>query len=208
MQLTDPLSVQTADSSERLRALAHTHFIESADIKRRTADACLDSIVEAAKVITNCFRRANKLLLCGNGGSAADAQHMAAEFVNRLSKDFERPGLPAIALTTDTSFLTSYANDYGFDGVFERQVKALGQRHDVLIGISTSAKSKNVIKAIVAARQMGLETIGLIGEGGEMASLVDCPVVVPSTNTQHIQEALLSIEHVLCLLVERELFDR
>ena len=157
-------------------------------------------------MITTCFRGGNKLLICGNGGSAADAQHMAAEFLNRLSSDFDRPGLPAIALTTDTSFLTSYANDYGYDGVFARQVEAIGQRDDLLIGISTSGNSKNVSKAVLVARECGVKTIGLLGEGGELTTLVDHPVVVPSRDTQFIQETLLTVEHVICLLVERALF--
>jgi|KBSSwiStaDraftv2_1062776.scaffolds.fasta_scaffold19537_7 Phosphoheptose isomerase len=194
------------DQNDEGRASAYAHLIESAEIGRRSAETSLDSILACAKLITDCFRRNNKLLICGNGGSAADAQHMAAEFVNRLSKEFERPGLPAIALTTDTSFLTSYANDYGYDGVFERQIRALGQRGDVLIGISTSGSSRNVIRAVAAAHEMELETIGLMGEAGEMASLVDHAVVVPSRNTQHIQETLLTIEHAICMLVERALF--
>jgi D-sedoheptulose 7-phosphate isomerase len=197
---------QVSDNNRELRALAYAHILESAELTRRTADETLDSVLHAALLISECFRRGNKVLLCGNGGSAADAQHVAAEFVNRLSRDFERPGLPAIALTTDTSFITAYGNDFGFDGVFERQVQALGRPNDVLVGISTSGNSKNVIKAVEAAREIGLVTIGLIGEGGQMTLLVDHPVVVPSCDTQHIQETLLTIEHVICELVERALF--
>ena len=188
------------------RAVAYAHIIESADIQRRTAETSLGPILNCANLITSCFQRKNKLLICGNGGSAADAQHMAAEFVNRLSKDFERPGLPAISLTTDTSFLTSCANDYGYDQVFERQLRALGQPGDVLIGISTSGNSQNVIKAVVAAHEMAIETIGLVGEGGEMTSLCRHAVIVPSRDTQYVQETLLTVEHCLCLLVERALF--
>jgi D-sedoheptulose 7-phosphate isomerase len=187
-------------------AVAYAHFIGSVEVKRRTAETGLGSILNCAAVITACFRRKSKLLICGNGGSAADSQHMAAEFVNRLSKEFERPGLPAISLTTDTSFLTSYANDYSYDGVFERQLRALGQPGDVLIGISTSGNSRNVIKALSAAHELGIETIGLVGEGGEMTSLVQHAVVVPSSDTQYVQETLLTVEHCLCLLVERSLF--
>ncbi len=146
------------------------------------------------------------MLICGNGGSAADAQHVAAEFVNRLSKDHERPGLPAIALTTDTSFLTAYANDNGYEGVFERQVLALGQAGDILIGISTSGNSMNIIRSVAASRERGVTTIGLLGEGGELITLVDQAVVVPSRDTQHVQEVLLAIEHTICLLVEKSLF--
>jgi D-sedoheptulose 7-phosphate isomerase len=131
---------------------------------------------------------------------------MAAEFVNRLSREIARPGLPAIALTTDTSFLTSFANDVGFEGIFERQVRALGKPGDILIGISTSGNSANVIKSVLGAREMGMKTIGLIGLGGELGTLVDEAIAVPSDDTQHIQEALLAIEHVICTLVERALF--
>jgi D-sedoheptulose 7-phosphate isomerase len=195
------------DKNKEYRALVCAHLSDSAELKTRTLETSLESILGAANLIAACFRRPNKVLICGNGGSAADAQHMAAEFVNRLSKDFERPGLPAIAITTDTSFLTSYANDYGYDGVFERQVKALGQRGDLLVGISTSGNSRNVIKAMIAAKELGIETIGLMGEGGEMTDLANHAVVVPGRDTQHVQETLLAVEHAICMLVERELFE-
>lgn len=148
----------------------------------------------------------NKVLICGNGGSAADSQHMAAEFMNRLSGRFERPGLPAIALTTDTSFITSYANDIGFDRVFERQVLALGNTGDVLLVITTSGRSPNVVKAIQAARLRNMKTIALSGEGGAISELVDYPITVPSSNTQFVQECFLSIEHSICDMVEQVLF--
>jgi D-sedoheptulose 7-phosphate isomerase len=199
-------SKKTFDKNKEYRALVCAHLSNSAALKTRTIETSLDSILGAANLIAACFRRLNKLLICGNGGSAADAQHMAAEFVNRLSKDFERPGLPAIAITTDTSFLTSYANDYGYDGVFERQIRALGQRGDLLVGISTSGNSRNVINAMVAAKELGIETIGLIGEGGEITDLATHAVVVPGRDTQHVQETLLAVEHAICMLVERELF--
>jgi D-sedoheptulose 7-phosphate isomerase len=210
----EKISLNNPDADPRIqlfqdqewREFTHAHFLESAEVQRRTVESNLDSILKCAGLIAACFRRSNKLLICGNGGSAADAQHMAAEFVNRLSKDFERPGLPALSLTTDTSFLTSYANDYCYDGVFERQLRALGQQGDVLIGISTSGNSRNVLNAMIAAHEMGIETIGLVGEGGEMTSLTQHAVVVPSRDTQYVQETLLTVEHCLCLLVERALF--
>jgi len=178
----------------------------SADLKLRTAESVAEQILNAANSLINCFRANRKALICGNGGSAADAQHMAAEFMNRLSSEVNRPGLPAISLTTDTSFITSYANDLGYEGVFERQVLTLGLAGDVLIAISTSGNSRNVAKAVSAARSRGLETIGLFGQGGALADSVDLPIVVPSTNTQHIQECFLAIEHVICGIVERTLF--
>jgi len=185
-----------------------SYLAESAEIKRLTADACADAIVTAAEVITDAFRSGGKLLICGNGGSAADCQHMATEFVSRLTKDFERPGLPAIALTTDTSFLTAYANDCGFEGIFTRQVQALGRPGDVLIGISTSGNSPNVIRAVDLAHATGLRTVALTGSGGRLAKVADVAISVPSEDSQHIQETHLAIEHLLCMLVERALFGR
>jgi D-sedoheptulose 7-phosphate isomerase len=188
------------------RATARAYLRASADIKQRTAETCDDTIVAAADLVAQTFRAGGKLLLCGNGGSAADCQHMAAELVSRLTKTVDRPGLPAIALTTDTSFLTAFANDCGFDGVFERQVQALGREGDVLLGISTSGNSPNVIRAVRRARSGGLRSIALTGAGGLLASLADVAIAVPSTDTQHIQEAHLAIEHLICWLVERDLF--
>jgi phosphoheptose isomerase len=188
------------------RETARAYLRESADIKRRTAEECDNAILAAADLITQSFRAGAKVLLCGNGGSAADCQHMAAEFVSRLSKDFERPGLPAIALTTDTSFITAFANDCGFDGLFERQVQALGRPGDVLIGISTSGNSRNVVKAVHYARTAGLRSVVLTGAGGQLAALADVAISVPSRDTQHIQEAHLAVEHLICWFVERQLF--
>ena len=191
---------------DRLCNRVQAHLLESAEVKRQMAETCVDSILTAAGLIAETFRLKGKVLLCGNGGSAADCQHMAAEFVNRLTADFERPGLPAIALTTDTSFLTAFANDCGFEGVFERQVQTLGKPGDVLIGISTSGNSANVIRAVEAARAANMRTIVLTGGGGRLAGIADIVISVPSANTQYVQEAHLAIEHILCGLVERYLF--
>ena len=193
-------------STDWLCDRAQTHLLQSADVKRQVAETCLEPIMAAASLIAETFRSGGKILLCGNGGSAADSQHMAAEFVSRLSGDFARPGLPAIALTTDTSFLTAYANDYSFEGVFERQVQALGKPGDVLIGISTSGESGNIVRALRAAKAMRMRTIALTGDSGGMARIVDVAISVPSRNTQHVQEAHLAIEHIICDLVERHLF--
>jgi D-sedoheptulose 7-phosphate isomerase len=189
-------------------ARARAHLTAAAELQQRLAEEGADPIVEAAGLVARSFRSGGKLLLCGNGGSAADCQHVAAEFVSRLTRDFDRPALPAIALTTDTSFLTGYANDCGFEGIFERQVHALAQPGDVVLGISTSGNSANVKRAMRAARERGAKTIGLMGQGGELAAMVDCAVVVPSADTQLVQEALLTLEHILCDLVERDLFPR
>lgn len=151
-----------------------------------------------------CFQAGGKLLVCGNGGSAADAQHLAAEFVNRFLID--RPPLPAIALTTDSSILTSVANDFSFDDVFAKQVLALGREGDVLLGISTSGNSPNIIRAVEAAREKGLATVVLTGgNGGALAGKADLELRVPSGKTPHIQEAHLWIEHMICWLVDERL---
>ena len=184
------------------------HLRRSADAKLRTAAACGDAIRRAADLVAASFAAGHKLLICGNGGSAADAQHMAAELVVRLTGDFVRPGLPAIALTTDTSVLTAYSNDFDFDGVFARQVQALGRTGDVLLGISTSGNSRNVVRAVEAARAAGMGVVALTGSQGSLQTLADVGVAVPETVTAHIQEVHLAIEHILCHLIERKVQAR
>ncbi len=191
---------------DHLRETARAHLLASAETKRQASEKCLDSILAAARLTADTFASGGKVLLCGNGGSAADCQHMAAEFVSRLTREFPRPGLPAIALTTDTSFLTAFANDSGFEGVFERQVQALGKPGDLLIAISTSGSSPNVIRAVAAARAAHMRTIALTGSGGHLARAADLAISVPSVKTQHIQETHLAVEHILCELVELHLF--
>jgi len=176
---------------------AQGHLLESAEIKRATAAACLESIVTVAERIASAFRSGNKLLLCGNGGSAADCQHMATEFTNCLTKDFVRPALPAIALTLDSSFLTAFGNDFRFDDAFSRQVEADGKPGDVLLGISISGNSTNVIRAVQAAKAGQLNTIALIGNRGKLLDMVDLAVTIPSDSTQYIQEAHLAVEQAL-----------
>ena len=174
-------------------------------------DALMSTVVAAAEATAQAMLAGHKLMVAGNGGSAADAQHLVAEFVSRLVKD--RPALRAIALTTDTSILTAIGNDYGYERSFERQIEALGQPGDVFLGISTSGKSPNVIRALQLARKLGITTIGYSGNGGgTMLALCDYNVVIPSNVTMHIQEAHLVLEHTFCLLVERcyfgaEFFD-
>ncbi len=187
----------------------HTHIEESILVKQLVLKHCATAIEQAVKIISHCFEQKGKLLLCGNGGSAADAQHIAAEFVIRLSPQLNRPALPAIALTTDTSVLTAGGNDFGFEQIFARQVEALGQKGDVLIGISTSGNSPNVVQAFKQAKAQGLTTIGLLGNtGGKCKSLSDVALIVPSVNVQHIQEAHITIGHILVELVEKTLFGQ
>ena len=171
-------------------------------LRAQLEDACGAPIVAAAERIVSAYRAGNKLLLCGNGGSAADCQHMATELVSQLRHDVKREGLPAIALTTDTSYLTAFANDHGYEGVFARQVQAIGRAGDVLLGISTSGNSKNVLAAFREAKERGVVTLALTGSGGALAPLADLAIQVPSTDTQLIQEMHLAIEHLLCELVE------
>lgn len=186
--------------------VVRAHLQASAEAKKQAAEVCAGDVARAVEIIADAMSAGGKILLCGNGGSAADCQHMAAEFVSRLTIDFVRPGLPALALTTDTSFLTAYANDIDFEGIFGRQVQALGRQGDVLLGISTSGRSKNVIRAVEQARAAGMHVVVLMGGSGPLADLADVAVKVPSQSTQHIQECHLAIEHVICHLVERRLF--
>lgn len=182
-------------------------FAESTRVKQAFLRDNLESLMNAIEAIVAAFRRGNKLLLFGNGGSAADAQHIAAEFVNRF--EIERPPLPAVALTTDTSVLTSVGNDYSYDQVFEKQVRALGRRGDVAVALSTSGNSRNVLRGLEAARERGLVTIGFTGQGGgKMAGLCDHLFRVPSTVTARIQETHITLGHALCALVDDLLFGK
>lgn len=183
-----------------------SHLRESVDVQLRVAQECGPALETAVEMIADSLRSGGKLMICGNGGSAADSQHFATELTCRLTSDFQRPAIAAIALTTDSSFLTAYANDFGYEGVFERQVEALGRRGDVLIAISTSGGSENVRRAVRAAKRIGVASLALVGGSGPLAEEADHAVVVPSTVTAHVQEAMLPIEHVICHAVEREMF--
>jgi D-sedoheptulose 7-phosphate isomerase len=177
---------------------------EGAELRLQMIEAITGDILEAARTIAETFKAGRKVLLFGNGGSAADAQHIAAEFMNRFL--IERPPLPAIALTTDTSILTSISNDYSFDDVFSKQIKALGKKGDIAFGISTSGGSQNVLKAFRVAKKQGMVTIALVGEGGKAASLADIALCVPSKSIPRIQEAHVAVGHILCDLTDTLLF--
>ncbi|KPJ78617.1 MAG: phosphoheptose isomerase [Deltaproteobacteria bacterium SG8_13] len=179
---------------------------DSIAVKKKAIGLQKDVIAGAAARLADCVAAGHKILLFGNGGSAADCQHIAAEFVNRFR--IERRPLGAIALTTDTSTLTSIGNDYHFDEVFERQVRALGRDGDLAWGISTSGNSPNVLKAVEAAKQIGLYTLGMTGAGGKLADVADLVLRVESDSTARVQETHITIAHILCELVDRILFPQ
>ncbi|MDD5373535.1 MAG: D-sedoheptulose 7-phosphate isomerase [Sulfurimonas sp.] len=168
-------------------------------------EGLLNKIEEVSKLCVDVYRTSKKTILAGNGGSAADAQHIAAELVGRYG--FDRPSIPSLALTTDTSCLTAIGNDYGYDKVFSRQLEGMGQSGDIFIGISTSGNSKNIINAFEVAKQKGIKTVALVGrDGGEMAKIADIALIVPSESTPRIQESHILIGHIICDIIEKEIF--
>jgi len=178
-------------------------FIESIRVKEAAYNTNKDKILDAIKLMTTALKAKRKLLFFGNGGSAADSQHIAAEFIGRFQK--ERRALPAIALTTDTSILTALSNDYGYDTVFARQIAGLGRKGDIAVGISTSGNSPNVLKGIQAAKKMGLKTVSFTGgNGGKLAKMTDISLIVPSKITARIQESHLVMAHAICEMVENQ----
>jgi D-sedoheptulose 7-phosphate isomerase len=195
------------DFEKRFEEVARNQLHASAEVKRKIADEILPKILQAGFEIATRLKKGGTLFLCGNGGSAADSQHLAAELVSRLR--MERAAIPALALTTDTSVLTAMANDYDYTQTFSRQVEAFGKNGDVLLGISTSGNSANVVEAMKMAREKGLYRIGLLGkDGGPLKNFVDTAVVVPSSDTQRIQEGHITIGHILCDIVEQYLFGQ
>ena len=181
------------------------HIEKNIETKRKILDTLLPDIEKAARILIEAIKNGRKVLFFGNGGSAADAQHLAAEFVGRYER--ERRALPSIALTTDTSILTAVANDYSYDNVFKRQIEALGQAGDVAVGITTSGNSKSVILAIEQAKANGMKTVAFLGrDGGKMRGKADVDIIVPSEVTSRIQESHAMIGHILCDLVDRTLF--
>ena len=190
-----------------MKDLVRNQLTRSLDVFKQVLadDQIHTAVVQAGEITAKAMKAGRKLMVCGNGGSAADAQHLVAEFVSRLTVD--RPALRAVALTTDTSILTAIGNDYTYDNVFERQVEALGIEGDVLLAISTSGNSKNCVKALKLARSMGIHTVAYIGNnGGAMAALADLNVIIPSDTTMNIQECHIALEHIFCMVVERFYF--
>jgi D-sedoheptulose 7-phosphate isomerase len=180
------------------------HLLQSADVKTKTAAECAGAAYAAAESIAAALKNGGKLMLCGNGGSAGDAQHLAAEFVATLNHNNPRDGLRALALTTDSSFITAYSNDFGFDGIFARQVETFGDGGDVLIGLSTSGNSANVLLALEAAGRLGITTVAMTGcTGGKLAACADILVAVPSDDTPLIQESHIALGHAMTAVAEK-----
>jgi D-sedoheptulose 7-phosphate isomerase len=203
---TDIVTKTTRFDSPAMR-LARTYWAKGSEVRDRAGELCLDAVLQAADAIASSLRNGGKLLVCGNGGSAADSQHLAAEFVAVLDRRFVRPALAAIALTTDTSILTAVANDFGYARVFERQVEALGRPGDVLLAISTSGDSECVVRAVEYALGNNILTIALTaGNGGSLGEMADIVVCVPSDRVQLAQEVHMTIEHLMTSLVEQHLF--
>ena len=197
------------DTLERLRARASQHFLDSIAVKQEAEKILPEKVARGIVVMTECLRAGGKVMACGNGGSAADAQHFSAELIGRFER--ERQELAAIALTTDTSILTAVGNDYSYDEIFSKQVRGLGKKSDILLAISTSGNSKNVVRAIEAAKKMGIKIIALTGNGGgKIATLLDehdIHLCAPSTRTARIQETHLVLLHAICDGVDHLLLD-
>ena len=204
LQTVQPSSQPQADHLSRI----DQSFDEVVHVVQQARDQLRDKIVEAASVLAGCFQRGGKVLICGNGGSAAEAQHWAAELVGRF-KQVGRPGLPALALTAESAFLTAWSNDAGYEEIFGRQVEAFGRGGDVLVTLSTSGRSRNLVYACKVARRQGLQCVALLGgSGGDVLSLVDIALLIPSSETQHVQELQLIVIHLLCELIEEQILSR
>jgi D-sedoheptulose 7-phosphate isomerase len=194
------------DKKEKI-SLIQKEIQASVELKERVKEELAEKIIEVAKALAECINNGGKILLCGNGGSAADAQHFAGELVVRLTSDYTRTALPAITLSSDSFILTACANDFGFEQVFSRQIEALGKPEDVLVCISTSGNSPNLIKAAQKAKEKKMKTVGLLGgDGGELKKFTNLSLIVPSHATPRIQETHICICHILCELIEKELF--
>ncbi len=180
---------------------------DSSKVKLLVLEKCYEPIMKAADILVEAVRSGKKIMLAGNGGSAADSQHIATEFMIRLSHDLSRPAIAAIALTTDSSNITAGGNDIGFENVIARSIEGLGNEGDVFICISTSGNSPNILKAVKKAKEKSISVVGFLGgKGGKLAEMCDVPVIVPTENTQRIQESHITIGHILCEIVERELY--
>lgn len=192
-----------------IKEVITNQILESISVKKKLLSDpdIIEQINIAASTIIKTYKNGGKTLLAGNGGSAADAQHIAGEFVSRFN--FDRPGIPSIALSTDTSILTAIGNDYGFNKIFERQIQALGNKGDIFIGITTSGNSENIVRALYACKEKNIQSIVFTGEsGGRVIDICDLCIKVPSSDTPRIQEAHILIGHIICCITEAELFER
>lgn len=191
-----------------LKEIASKQIQDSIETKKAVLDTLLSEIEEAGKIASEVLKKGNTILFCGNGGSSCDASHIAAELVVRYKSGNERRALPAISLSADSAVLTACSNDYGYEFVFSRQVEAFGKPGDLLVGLSTSGNSKNVIAAMEAAKKIGMKTISFLGgDGGKMKGLADLDLIIPRKETARIQESHILIGHILCSIVEYELFQ-
>lgn len=191
----------------KIHEFALTSLKESSEVKLLMIEKCIPDIAKAVDLLCDSFKTGKKLLFCGNGGSAADSQHLATEFMIRLNHNLNRPAIPALALSTDSSNLTAGGNDIGFENVFARNVEGLGAEGDCLIAISTSGNSSNIIKAVNKAKEKGLKTIGFLGgNGGKLKDIVDIAIVIPSSNVQRIQEGHITTGHIICESVELKMY--
>ncbi len=186
-----------------MKSIIKKSILDSIKVKQKLLDEHINEIEEAGELLAKAISKGGKLMFCGNGGSAADAQHLVAELVVRFRSQVNRPAISAISLTVDPSIMTAGGNDIGFDNVFARQVEALGKENDILIGISTSGNSPNVLNAINQAKKMGIQTFAMLGgDGGKIGQIADSSIIVPSKTTARIQESHITIGHILCEIIE------
>lgn len=191
-----------------LKEIASKQIQDSIETKKLVLDTLVPEIVKAGKIAAEVLENGNTILFCGNGGSSCDASHIAAELVVRYKSGNERRALPALSLSADSAVLTACSNDYGYEDVFSRQVNAFGKKGDLLVGLSTSGNSKNVLSALDAAKKIGMKTISLLGgDGGRMKGLADLDIIIPRKETARIQESHILIGHILCSIIEQELFQ-
>ncbi|TGL59620.1 D-sedoheptulose 7-phosphate isomerase [Leptospira sarikeiensis] len=191
-----------------LKEIASKQILDSIETKKAVLDTLLPEIEQAGKIASEVLRKGNMILFCGNGGSSCDASHIAAELVVRYKSGNERRALPAISLSADSAVLTACSNDYGYEDVFSRQVEAFGKPGDLLVGLSTSGNSKNVISATEAAKKIGMKTISLLGgDGGKLKGMADLDLIIPRKETARIQESHILIGHIICSIIEYELFQ-
>jgi D-sedoheptulose 7-phosphate isomerase len=201
------LSMPIGVGSMGNQAIINSRFRELQEVLESTANLSAFQIEKAALVVLEAFTQGNKLLICGNGGSAADSQHFAAELISSFTHGLDRKSLPAIALTTDTSVMTAYGNDFDFDGIYERQIEGLGKKNDVLCVISTSGKSKNCLRAAKTAQKLGLKVIALTKVKSDISKFADYTVEVSSENTQHIQETHIAVIHIMVEIIEASILE-